>query len=265
MKRRQFFEFEDQTWFPDFLRVCMTRYIAFIHRLFCTASKIEGPLGRLLEETGRARILDLCSGSGGPMLEVYQTLKGKKNFKALELTMSDLYPNEAYANEINNLGDKQVSYSLDPIDASDLIDSTDEIRTMISSFHHMPIEVAKRILRSSRDSRSPIFIYEMSDNSHPLIANWITLPIGVLMVLVFAPFVRPMTFTQLIFTYFLPVLPFIIAWDAAVSNIRTYTKSDIEELTIDLEGEFYSWQTIELAGKGGKSIILIGKPFGEKI
>ncbi len=134
---------------------------------------------------------------------------------------------------------------------------------MISSFHHLPHQVAKRILQSARDTRSPIFIYEMSDNSHPHIANWVTLPIGVLMVLVFTPLVRPLTFTQIIFTYILPILPFVTAWDAAISNIRTYTESDMDELIADLEVNFYSWQKNVIAGRVGNSLILIGKPIAE--
>lgn len=37
MKRIHLFEFEDQAWFPNWIRVLMTRYIMAFHRLIGTA------------------------------------------------------------------------------------------------------------------------------------------------------------------------------------------------------------------------------------
>ena len=146
MKRRHLFEFEDQRWFPDILRVCITRYIMFIHRLFGTSEKIETHLCKLMSETGQKKIVDLCSGAGGPMIEVYKNLKKRKEFGDLELMMSDLYPNKAQAHKVNGLGDKRLTYSLESVDATSPNAQYDGIRTMVASFHHMPVAAAKKIL-----------------------------------------------------------------------------------------------------------------------
>ncbi|MFW7380197.1 MAG: hypothetical protein ACOH5I_15395 [Oligoflexus sp.] len=260
MNRQQLFEFEDLPWFPDFLRVCMTRYINFIHKLFATANKMEASLSELLKETDQKKILDLCSGSGGPMLDLYSKLKKIDGFDDLELKLSDLYPNKAEAKKISKLGDQRLTYLLEPVDATTPNEKHEGVRTMISSFHHMPVSVAKSILQSASDSRQPIFIYEMTDNSLPHAAHWITLPIGALMVLLFTPFVRPLSLTQIIFTYIVPILPLVIAWDAAVSNVRTYSPADLEELLAEIPIHGYSWHKMILGGRGGNSLVLIGKP-----
>ena len=56
------------------------------------------------------------------------------------------------------------------------------------------------------------------------------------------------------------ILPFLIAWDGAVSNARTYTIEDMAELTKDLKKDGYQWETGKIKGKGGKKLYLLGLP-----
>ncbi|HQU77718.1 MAG TPA: hypothetical protein PK742_13820, partial [Chitinophagales bacterium] len=42
---------------------------------------------------------------------------------------------------------------------------------------------------------------------------------------------RPLTWQQLVFTYLIPVIPIMYAWDGQASLVRTYTFDDIRELT----------------------------------
>jgi hypothetical protein len=52
----------------------------------------------------------------------------------------------------------------------------------------------------------------------------------------------------------------LIAWDGAVSNIRTYTLEDMEILTEELTTENYTWEKGKIKGKGGNNLYLLGKP-----
>jgi hypothetical protein len=92
-----------------------------------------------------------------------------------------------------------------------------------------------------------------------LIANVFTFFFNFINCFFITPFVRPMSWQQLAFTYIIPILPLGFAWDGAVSNARTYTLSDLDELLEGLQDNSYHWQKGIVEGKI-PSIYLIGKP-----
>ncbi len=64
MKRIHLFELEDFSWFPGWLRSCMTRLIVTMHRALGSSDELAELLARALKESSSASIVDLCSGSG---------------------------------------------------------------------------------------------------------------------------------------------------------------------------------------------------------
>ncbi len=69
-----------------------------------------------------------------------------------------------------------------------------------------------------------------------------------------------MTWEQIVFTYCVPIVPLCVAWDATVSNVRTYTLEDLEELTAGLDKR-YRWESGAIDGRGpGKMLYLFGQP-----
>lgn len=239
MKRIHLFEFEDFPWFPKWIRVCMTRFIVAMHRLVGSSNELAKLTARALKHTDSSKIFDLCSGSGGPMLEVAEILKNKYGVKDLTLTFSDLYPNLETAHMINGQSNPNLSYLTTPVNASNLDEDKKGVRTMICSMHHMKPEVARCILQNAKEAHQPICIFEMSDNSFPIWIWWIAIPSNFLMTFFVTPMIRPVTWPQIVFTYIIPILPFFIAWDGAVSNARTYSLDDMEELLKDLQADDY--------------------------
>src|SRR6266852_4893963 len=67
MPRLHLFEFGDQQWFPQVLRDAETAYLAVAYRLFPLARPWAERISTVLEPGEPAEIVDLCSGSGGPM------------------------------------------------------------------------------------------------------------------------------------------------------------------------------------------------------
>ncbi|WP_421876406.1 hypothetical protein [Marinoscillum sp.] len=256
MKRIHVFEFEDFQWFPKFLRVCLTNYIVTFHRLLDSAANLTILLTDLLSRTNSRKIVDLCSGGGGPMLWVYDQLKAE--FPDLQLTMTDLYPNATAVKRIGQEG--PVTYQPESVDAGNVSENLDGIRTMICSMHHMRPEGLKDILANAQEANQPFLGYEISDNSFPKAIWWIAFPINIISVLLVTPLVRPMTWQQLVFTYLIPILPLLIAWDGAVSNARTYTLKDMDLILSDLPKTGYLWETGAMEGKGGKKLYLKGIP-----
>ncbi|WP_257455867.1 class I SAM-dependent methyltransferase [Archangium lipolyticum] len=262
MKRMSLFEFEDFRWFPGGIRECLTLYIAAMHRVLGTERLLAPLLARALKAAATDRVVDLCSGGGGPMLQTTARLAADHGLRP-SVTLTDLYPNTDAAARINAAGDSaQVRYHTSPVDAGRVPDALQGVRTMVCSFHHMPPPVARRILQDAFEKRQAICVLEISDNSQPRWLWWTAIPAGVLMVLLLTPFIRPLRLRQVLLTYALPVLPLFIAWDGAVSNARTYTEEDLRELLAGLEAPDYQWEITRPRAPGAPAtmITLVGLP-----
>ena len=108
-----------------------------------SSSILSDLLRKLLSRTGHQSIIDLCSGSGGPMLEVYSELK--EDYPQLQVTLSDLFPDISAASKINSVK-QNIQYHLQPVDATNISLELQGIRTMICSFHHLKPEDARKVL-----------------------------------------------------------------------------------------------------------------------
>lgn len=259
MKRIDLFEFEDFAWFPNWMRICLTRLIVVMHKLLKSSDDLVPLIKRAFKYSNNNTIVDLCSGSGGPMIEVFKDLVGEQRNSNVELILTDLYPNLEMASKVNDSTIKNLSYKTTPVNASNVNTELTGVRTMVGSFHHMKPDIARQILINAKENKVPICIYEISDNSYPTFLWWITIPIIFFMALVITPFVRPLTWKQLIFTYLIPIIPLSFAWDGAVSNVRTYTLEDLDILLEGLESEDYKWEKGRITKRANK-LYLLGIP-----
>lgn len=258
MKRIHLFEFEDFSWFPNWLRKSLTRLIIVMHRLLNTDKELAEKLSEIIQESEQKNIVDLCSGSGGPMPNVLSILSEKYGLEGLNLTLTDLYPNLEAAVRISD-ENNNITYQTTPVDASDVDPKLNGLRTMICSFHHMDKLTARKILEDAYANKQAIFTLEISDNSFPKWLWWISIPINFIMCFFITPFVKPLTWYQLFFTYIIPIIPVFYAWDGAVSNARTYTLEDLDQLLEGLESSNYRWEKGIIKGKS-KKLFLAGIP-----
>lgn len=254
MKRIQLFEFEDQSWFPDTLRISLTRLIMVLHKLTGLSPIIKRELDDLMQKSGQHKVIDMGSGAGGAMEDVHKLYA--ENNESVDIVLSDLYPNKTTISRINNQQIGGLKYHESSVDAANSTTVPNGIRTMMNSFHHMPPKQAKDILRSAKESNQPIMIYEMAENKIPLLVWWLFLPLSlvilVVMVLFMTPFVRPLTPAQLILTYIIPVIPITYAWDGQASLPRIYTLDDIDILLDGLRSEEYIWEKGPAMNEKGK-------------
>jgi len=259
LKRIHLFEFEDFAWFPDWLRRCMMRLILVMHDLLGSSHKIADLVAKCISESHCSTILDLSSGSGGPMPDVLQILHDKYSMYNLSLTLTDLYPDLKSAEVFNNKEDNNITYLTTPVDVTQLDGQMSGLRTMIGSFHHMKPQEARKLLVAFQERGNPVCIFEVSDNSTPIGLWWIAFPINFIMTFFITPMVRPMTWQQLVFTYIIPIIPICFGWDGAVSNARTYTLNDLDELLSGIESDKYEWEKGIIEGKTNQ-IYLLGLP-----
>ncbi len=260
MKRYHLFEFEDFQWFPSWIRDMLTRYIVTIHKLLKSPNQIADLIAPILKRTGKNSIVDLCTGGGGPMPEVIEILEEKHGFSNLKITLTDLYPNQVTIAEIKKQNTPNINYLESSVDAANIPENLNGLRTMICSMHHMKPETARAILKNASDSKQPFFMYEISDNVIPSWLWWFAIPLNFVTTLIVTLFVRPITWQQILFTYIIPILPFFIAWDGAVSYVRTYTHGDLDLLLKEIRTDDYIWEKGKVQGRGGAKVYLFGLP-----
>ncbi|TNE55718.1 MAG: hypothetical protein EP338_02795 [Bacteroidetes bacterium] len=265
MKRVQLFEFEDFDWFPAWMRASMTNLIAVLHRMMGTREVLVSLLEKVASKYDFDRIVDMGSGSGGIMPEVLAKMNEAGDRKR-NLLLTDLHPNLEFIGHIRSQGMAGVDYRARPLDATNLKEAPEGLKTMVNSFHHMPPDRARKILLSAQENHEPILIYEIGENKMPLLLWWILLPISltilILMTLIMTPFSKPLSVRQLVFTYLIPVIPIFYAWDGQASVPRMYTYADIEELLVGKKSDKYHWEMGPAKKEGGKQVgyYILGLP-----
>lgn len=235
------------------------RLILVMHDLLGTSDKVADLIAKVLRKSNSSTIIDLCSGSGGPMPEVLNILRNKYDMHDISLTLTDLYPDSKTAEVVNSRDENNITYLPNPVDATQLDVQMGGLITMIGSFHHMRPPEARNILASAQQRGQPVCVFEISDNSTPIWLWWIAFPVNFVMTFFITPMVRPVTWQQLFFTYVIPIIPLCFGWDGAVSNARTYTLDDLDELLSGIESDNYKWETGTIEGKTNQ-IYLLGRP-----
>lgn len=158
MKRLNLFEFEDYPWFPNFLRQYLTLYIVTFHRLIGTCQAMRPLLISAMEKTKLNSIVDICSGGGGPMVDMAREFQ-KPGSTPVLITLTDLYPNETAGQSIKALGLPNLRYHEQPVNAADVPAELRGIRTMVASFHHMSPDIAAGILKDAFNKQQPVIVF----------------------------------------------------------------------------------------------------------
>ena len=260
MKRVQLFEFEDFQWIPDSIRSSMTRLLTVLIKMMGIHHIVSQKVKVLISENNLEAVVDLGSGAGGAMPLIH------KDIPEIKMTLSDLFPNKTAIKYINTTSGKNLTYLESPVNATDFKSAPKGLKTMINCFHHMPPTQARSIVKSAFDTQQPFLIYEMAENKMPLITWIIMLPISmvimIIMVLFMTPFVKPLTWQQLVFTYLIPIIPILYAWDGQASMPRMYSMKDMDELLEGLSSDHYSWTKEPALDAKGKATgtFVIGLP-----
>ena len=162
-RRVHAYEFEDQPWFPAELRGYLTDVLHVAHRVFRVYRLWAPRIAELLEQTGERRLVDLCSGGGGPALAIADQLRDRG--LQPDLTLTDLYPNHTACARINGAGRPDLRYRAESVDATAVPPELDGIRTLFAGFHHMPEAAARSILADACRQGRCICVFELTDNS----------------------------------------------------------------------------------------------------
>lgn len=238
MKRLHLFEFEDLTWFPASLRDMMTDLLGMTIEIGRLYHPVVPRLAEALKITGDRSILDMCSGGGGPVPGLRRRL-AKDHGLAVQVCLSDLYPNVGAFECIAAREDNGVTFVPKPVDATQVAPELAGFRTMFSCFHHFQPAQAEAILRDAWLKGRGIGVFELTDRSLTGLAQAVMAPLPAMLL---TPLIRPRRWSRLAFTYAVPIVPALFTFDGLVSNLRTYTLDELWAMTRSLQRDDYRWE-----------------------
>ncbi len=253
MRRLHLFEIEDQAWCPTVIRDCATDYLRHIIAAANTYEPIAERLCQVVARSEATRIIDLCSGGGGPWLRMQQRCP------AVEIYLTDLHPNVAASQRVQVLASGKIKCHPEAVNALRVPPELIGFRTLFTSFHHFKPAEAQALLRDAVASRSGIGIFEGTQRRPNAMLGMLLTPLIVWLV---TPWLRPFRWARLLWTYLLPVVPLVVLFDGLVSCWRTYTVAELTEFTAELSGSGYAWEVGATPAQGWRAPVtyLIGYP-----
>ncbi|WP_163988924.1 hypothetical protein [Pyxidicoccus caerfyrddinensis] len=248
--RLHLFEFIDQPWLPKLLRRGEVDYLRVVLDRMRPYDRVAPQLAELLRTAGTDRVVDLCSGSGGPWRTLLPALRAVHG--GAEVTLTDLHP--VPGQELP----PGVHYRDTPVDATRIPEELTGVRTLFEGLHHFPPEQARALLADAAARGVPFAAFELTQRSlpHLLVQCLLIVPL----VWGFTLLIRPTQWWRLVLTYLVPILPLLILWDGVVSSLRTYAPADLEKLTAGLGADGYRWSSGVHRAQGMVITYLIGQP-----
>lgn len=259
MRRRHLFEWGDARWLPALFRRFMTDHLTFhARRAFAPVVPL---LARSLRRTGYQRVIDLCSGGGGPLPALLPAIDDATGWRN-RVTLTDLYPDREALTEAQACSDGAIDHLDEPVNALACPGRLRGYRTLFTALHHFHPDELRRMFDDAAASRVPIAAFEVQERSPVSLA---ILPAAMLLSsLVLTPFLPRCSAQRLLFTYVVPLAPLCFAWDTFVSCWRTYTPTELGTLAASIGRDGYRWRTGSIPASGyiGRYRIswIIGEP-----
>ena len=252
LRRLHLFEFLDQSWCPQVVRHGATDFLEAITSRGDIYRPVQAQIFRAIEDSGAERVVDLCSGGGGPWLSPGWR-RALADHAPLAVVLTDKFPSSALASRLGE-GVSCVSFS---VDASCVPESLRGFRTIFSSFHHFPDTLARAVLGDAVLRREGFATAEVTTPTLRAFATMLLMP---LFAWLLTPQMRPFRWSRLLLTYLVPVIPLVVLWDGVVSCLRTRTPEELLALTTSFP--HYDWQAGYAHGQGTwlASVYLIGLP-----
>ncbi|NPC70358.1 hypothetical protein HPP05_11430 [Corallococcus exiguus] len=250
LPRLHLFEFLDQSWLPAPLRRGEVDYLHVVLDKTRPYDSVAPQLADLLRMSGTNRIIDLCSGTGGPWRTLLPALR--RVHGEAEVVLTDLHPTP-----VPELPEG-AQYRDTPVDVMHIPEELTGLRTLFEGLHHFRPKQAKALLADAATRGVPIAAFELTQRSLLYVLFQILLIIP--LVWGFTLLIRPRRWWRLVLTYLVPIIPLLILWDGVVSSLRTYTPEDLEELTEGLDNDGYKWHHGIHRVNGMSITYLIGLP-----
>jgi hypothetical protein len=252
LRRRQLFEFLDQPWCPEPVRQGATDFLEAIINRANVYRGVQQEFVAAMVSCGETRVVDLCSGGGGPWLSSsWRSLL--RQHPPLSVILTDKFPSPALAARL--AGDPLISSLKVTVDAADVPAWLTGFRTVFSSFHHFSDAIAVEVLRGAVRSGAGFAMAEVTARSLRAMLKVSLMPVFCWLL---TPQIRPLRWSRLLLTYLLPAIPAVLLWDGIVSCFRTRTPQELLLLTRNFPQ--YKWKAGYAREGWLPPVYLIGVP-----
>lgn len=135
---------------------------------------------------------------------------------------------------------------------------------MFGALHHFEPADVQEILKDAVRASVPVAFVDVAASPALRRLPVALLPVAAVpnMLLLFVavlwltPRVRPFRWSRLFWTYLVPAIPALFAWDGTVSALRAYTPEELLVLARGVPGaERYEWE----ANRAGRALYLTGR------
>ena len=237
MRRVHWIEIADQRWCPRILRDGLTDYLRHAEATMRPYDPVLPRLMAALDAAGSRRVLDLCSGAGGPWLPLLTSWE-KRGDPPDEVRLSDFLPSPEAWRRASDASRGRIRAHPEPVDARAVPKELDGFRTLFAAFHHFRPDEAEAIVCDAVRQRQGIAILEPTQRSLRAVAlacfSW-------LFVMLLSPGIRPVRPSRLFLTYVIPLIPLIVTFDGVVSCLRSYTLDELGAFA-RASGSGYDWE-----------------------
>jgi len=222
------------------------------------AEGVCAPIVAALKQTKQKRIIDLCSGGGGPWAALQPIVSEKMN-ESVTVTLTDLYPNLEAFERIQSHQPDGIDFYRDPVDATALPKQTPGVRTVFDGLHHFSPQQAQSVIHAAVEDRAAIVIFEaVARHPFQLFQMVFVLPF---LVTILTPFIRPFDWRWIPLTYLFPISTIAICWDGFVSCLRIYMPKDLLGMAHMADpNETFTWCSGSLYPANMGGIYMVGIP-----
>jgi hypothetical protein len=228
----------------DFLEAITSR--ANIYR------PIQAQIFRAIADCGAERVVDLCSGGGGPWLSPAWR-SALAEHPPLTVVLTDKFPSNALPGRLGG-GVSCVNFS---VDATHVPETLRGFRTIFASFHHFPDAAAREVLGDAVRCGDGFASAEVTSRTLRALVVVMLMPV---LAWVLTPRIRPFRWSRLLLTYLVPLIPLVVTWDGIVSCFRTRTPDELLVLASNFPQ--YVWEAgyAHAPGNWLAPVYLIGRP-----
>jgi hypothetical protein len=205
------------------------------------------PLARCLREAGTSKVLDLCSGAGGPasVLSAAMAERGHD----VHFLMSDLFPAVTEWEALVASNPSRLGFVPEAVDVTAIPGAVGEgrVRVCINALHHFPPPLARELLLGMCREAPGVFIAE------GLVRNPLSFaamaPVGLAALMATPLLSKDHRLARAALTWLSPIAVGVSAWDGTVSSMRTHLPEELREMVSGLEG--WTWTSGEYAHSAG--------------
>lgn len=259
MRRLHLIELHEQPWYPNVCRKIFQQSLGRCLSLIGAYQGMVEPFGRLLRHTQATTVLDMCSGSAEPVVQLRERLEeGHVGGQKPTIVLSDLFPNLPEYQKLKQQQPGTIDFYNGPVNALHPPVDAPRVRTMFSALHHFQPEQVEAILRDAARNADGIGIFESTGRTWSNMLSTLFIPF--LSAGITSFMLRPYKWSHLAFGLFLPVIPVTAFFDGVVSNLRTYTEQELRAITAKIDEPSFTWEvgSVDVGFSDLKATYLLG-------